>query len=181
LSKLSFDGRPYRTGYIGTLSVCGTPGCLLNRNDNKLQVEDYLTDFNGESKSPMNLAMFLYAVEHISRICRVLIQPGSHMLLVGVGGSGRQSLSRLAAYMCQMTTFQIAISKSYTSVEWRDDLKSYMRKSGAEDKNCVFVFSDTQIKLESFVEDINNLLNSGEVPNMLYVDNLHWIFGCFRL
>jgi hypothetical protein len=30
----------------------------------------------------------------------------------------------------------------------------------------VFLFSDTQIKDESFVEDINNLLNSGEVPNM---------------
>jgi hypothetical protein len=28
------------------------------------------------SKSPMNLAMFLYAAEHVSRICRVLKQPG---------------------------------------------------------------------------------------------------------
>ena len=30
----------------------------------------------------------------------------------------------------------------------------------------VFLFADTQIKLKSFVEDINNLLNSGEVPNI---------------
>lgn len=45
-----------------------------------------------------------------------------------------------------------------------------MRKSGGEGKHTVFLFSDTQIKDESFVEDINNLLNSGEVPNMFPMD-----------
>ena len=55
----------------------------------------------------MNLAMFLFAVEHVSRICRVLSQPGGNMLLVGLGGSGRQSLARLAAFICGMEVFQV--------------------------------------------------------------------------
>ena len=61
----------------------------------------------GLSKRPMNLAMFLFAVEHVSRICRVLSQPGGNMLLVGLGGSGRQSLARLAAFICGMEVIQV--------------------------------------------------------------------------
>ena len=87
------------------------------------RLEEY-RDYNGMSKSPMNLAMFLYAAEHVARIARVLKQPGAHLLAVGVGGSGRQSLSRLAAFIMGMESFQIAISKSYTTVEWKEDLKS---------------------------------------------------------
>lgn len=55
----------------------------------------------------MNLAMFLFAVEHVSRICRVLSQPGGNMLLVGLGGAGRQSLARLAAFICRMEVIQV--------------------------------------------------------------------------
>jgi len=32
------------------------------------------------------------------------------------------------------------------------------------------LFSDTQIVKESFLEDINNLLNSGEIPNLYPID-----------
>lgn len=55
-------------------------------------------------------------------------------------------------------------------MEWREDLKKMCRHAGAGGKPAVFLFSDTQIKSESFVEDINNLLNSGEVPNMFPYD-----------
>ncbi len=55
------------------------------------------------------------------------------------------------------------ISKSYGAAEWREDLKRFVRLAGGDNKQAVFLFSDTQIKLESFVEDVNNLLNSGEV------------------
>ena len=88
----------------------------------------------------------------------------------GRRGSGRQSLARLASFIMGMEVFQIEISKSYGKIEWREDLKSVLRKSGGAGSTRVFLFSDTNIKEESFVEDINNLLNSGEVPNMFPMD-----------
>jgi dynein heavy chain len=65
---------------------------------------------------------------------------------------------------------QVEISKTYGRTEWREDLKRVTRRVGAEGKRVVFLFSDTQIKDEAFLEDINNMLNAGEVPNMFPQD-----------
>ena len=129
-----------------------------------------LTEYNQVKKNKINLVLFRFAIEHVCRICRILKLPGGNGLLVGVGGSGRQSLTRLATFIMQYEIFQIEISKGYSKVEWREDMKKLLRLSGCENQNTVFLFPDTQIKDEAFIEDVNNLLNSGDIPNLFAAD-----------
>uniref|UniRef100_A0A5S6LE06 Protein MCM10 homolog n=1 Tax=Xenopus tropicalis TaxID=8364 RepID=A0A5S6LE06_XENTR len=133
-------------------------------------MEHYLEEYNNVSKAPMSLVMFRFAIEHISRICRVLKQDNGHLLLVGIGGSGRQSATKLATFMNSFELFQIEITKNYTISEWRDDVKKVMLQAGVAGKNTVFLFCDNQIKDEGFVEDINMLLNTGDIPNIFPAD-----------
>ncbi|KAK9406180.1 hypothetical protein NXF25_004954 [Crotalus adamanteus] len=129
-----------------------------------------LDEYNQTHKTRMNLVIFRYVLEHLSRICRVLKQSGGNALLVGMGGSGRQSLTRLATSMAKMNIFQPEISKSYGMNEWREDLKNLLRNAGMKGLKTVFLITDTQIKEEGFLEDVDSVLNTGEVPNLFAAD-----------
>lgn len=58
------------------------------------------------------------------------------------------------------------------------DIKNLYRLTGVNNKPSVFLFNDTQIVDESFLEDINNILSSGEVPNLYKQDELAEV--CWR-
>ncbi|KAH8046935.1 1-aminocyclopropane-1-carboxylate synthase [Aureococcus anophagefferens] len=135
----------------------------------------FLLDYNQNSGKRMSLVLFLNAMEHISRIARIINQPYGNALLMGVGGSGRKSLTTLAVYICDYEMIQIEISKSYGRTEWVEDLKKIFVKAGAEGgdgRPTVFLFDDTQIVYESFLEDVNLVLNTGEVPNLFVQEDL---------
>lgn len=87
-------------------------------------------------------------------------------MLIGVGGSGKQTLTKLAAFLMRLEIMQIEITKSYNLDTFRGDLQKLLMKSGVDRLPVAFIFNEAQIVYESFLEDVNNILNTGEVPNL---------------
>jgi dynein heavy chain len=129
---------------------------------------EILQEYN-EKFNKMNLVLFEDALDHITRIHRVIRLNRGHALLVGVGGSGKQSLTKLAAYTAGYTVYEIVLSRGYGEAEFRDNLKT-MFGLCASGKKIVFIFTDAHVAQESFLELINNILTTGTVP-ALYADD----------
>ncbi|KAK9497783.1 hypothetical protein O3M35_003707 [Rhynocoris fuscipes] len=141
---------------------------------------DMLIDYNLTHKTKLNIILFRFALEHLSRLCRILTTPGGSGLLVGVSGSGRQSLTALAAYIYNQPIFQPQITKSYGFMDWRNDLKVLLKECGGRKKQGVFLFTETQVKADYNLQDIDALLNSAEVPNIFTMDELEEVFEMVR-
>lgn len=73
------------------------------------RMEYYLNEYNTVSKSPLSMVMFKFAIEHVSRISRVLQQDNGHVLLVGIGGSGRQTATKLATFIANFKIYQVCL------------------------------------------------------------------------
>ena len=129
-------------------------------------IENYVDEYNLSSHTPMKFVPFTYAIEHVSKVSRVLQQANGHILLAGVGGSGRQTVAKLATYIAEFSMYQVEIGKNYGTTEWRNDLRSLLFRAGAEGKKTTFLINDNQIAVESMLEDINMLLNGADIPNL---------------
>jgi len=77
------------------------------------RMEYYLNEYNTMSKSPLSMVIFKFVIEHVSRVSRVLQQDNGHVLLVGIGGSGRQSASKLATFIANFKMFQVFFKNVY--------------------------------------------------------------------
>lgn len=61
-------------------------------------------------------------MEHITRVCRIVDLPVGNALLVGVGGSGKQSLSKLSAFILGYDVFRIVVTSSYGMGDLKTDI-----------------------------------------------------------
>lgn len=71
----------------------------------------------------LELVLFDDALRHLLRLNRLIEMPRGSALLVGVGGSGKQSLTRLASYISRAVCFQITLTKTYNINSFMEDLR----------------------------------------------------------
>ncbi|XP_058249288.1 dynein axonemal heavy chain 11 [Hemibagrus wyckioides] len=124
-------------------------------------------DTYNQLHSTMDLVLFQEAMQHVCRISRILMCQRGHALLVGVGGSGKQSLTRLAAYFSNMNIFQPILHKGYSIQDLKVDLASLCVNTGVKNLPTVLLLTDAQIPDECFLIIISTLLSSGEIRELL--------------
>ena len=91
----------------------------------------------------MDLVLFDDAMGHITRIARIIANPAGNAMLIGVGGSGKQSLSKLASFICGYEARQIAVTGAYTTNDLKEDIKLFYTLTCAKDTSVVFLLTDT--------------------------------------
>lgn len=131
-------------------------------------MEKMLEDYGYENK-PMPLVLFNDALDHLTKIHRIIRFPRGCALLVGFGGSGKQSLTKLATFVAGYKTWTINLIRNYKEADFRNDLVELYDQ--VVTKKRTFMFTDAHVVEQGFLELINNILTIGMVPG-LFADEL---------
>ncbi|CDJ35908.1 Dynein heavy chain axonemal, related [Eimeria mitis] len=134
---------------------------------------EYLQRYNEENPAKAaDLVLFDDALAHLMIISRIIQMPRGSAMLVGVGGSGKQSLTRLASFIAGHSQFQIAITKTYSDGALFDDFRALYVNTGQKNMQTTFLLTDLEIKNEGFLEYFNSFLSTGEISGLFAKDEM---------
>ncbi|XP_076166258.1 dynein axonemal heavy chain 7 [Ptiloglossa arizonensis] len=140
----------------------------------------YLNEYNSNFKNQIDMVITQYVLECLIKISRILTIPGGNLLMISSVGSGRRSITNLAAYMQQQELFEPSVLSSNDFNIWRKDLKTVLQKCGGLRKSLTFFLKDKQIT-DDFLCDISSLLAIGEIPDLFSMKERHDIIEMVRL
>lgn len=125
-----------------------------------------------EEELDVELVLFNEVLDHVLRIDRVFRQPQGHLLLIGVSGAGKTTLSKFVAWMNGLSIFQIKVHNRYTAANFDEDLRQVLRRAGCRNEKICFILDESNVMDSSFLERMNTLLANGEVPGLFEGDEL---------
>ncbi|TKS81144.1 Cytoplasmic dynein 2 heavy chain 1 [Collichthys lucidus] len=128
----------------------------------------------------LDLLLFWEVCDFVSRVDRVLSRPGGSLLLAGCSGVGRHTATSLVSHMHGYTLFTPKITRGYTLKNFSNDLKSVMQLAGLEGQQVVLLLEDYQFVHPAFLEMVNSLLSSGEVPGLYTPEELEPLLSSLK-
>jgi dynein heavy chain len=162
------------TNFVTTTDGSYLPIPSIDKLRNVLDAK--LLEYN-ESNAMMDLVLFNAAMFHITRIARVIQSPGGNAMLIGVGGSGKQSLCKLAAFIENYEIKQLAVTSKFKVEDLKEELRLMYTACGVKGTQMVFLLTDSQIVNEQFLVYINGILNSGWLPDLFMKEDIDNILG----
>ncbi|XP_028159310.1 dynein heavy chain, cytoplasmic isoform X6 [Ostrinia furnacalis] len=141
----------------------------VNRDQLREYVKARLKVFY-EEELDVPLVLFDEVLDHVLRIDRIFRQPQGHLLLIGVSGAGKTTLSRFVAWMNGLSIFQIKVHNKYTGADFDEDLRTVLRRAGCRDEKLAFILDESNVLDSGFLERMNTLLANGEVPGLFEGD-----------
>lgn len=151
----------------------------IERNDLKEFLTARLRVFY-EEELDVPLVVFDEVLEHVLRIDRVLRQPMGHVLLAGDSGAGKTVLSKFVSWMNGLSIFQIKAHSRYGMEDFCEDLRTVMRRVGVDGEKICFIFDEANVLSAGFIESMNALLASGEVPGLFDGDDYTSLMSACR-
>lgn len=133
-----------------------------------------------EEELDVPLVIFDDVLDHVLRIDNVLRHPMGHLLLVGESGVGKTVLSRFVSWMNGLQVFQIKANNRYTLEQFDDDLRGLFRRVGIDGEKICFIFDESNALSSSFLEKMNALLASGEIPGLFEGDDRSQLMSSLR-
>ncbi|XP_030080192.1 dynein beta chain, ciliary [Drosophila hydei] len=152
---------------------------ILNWDRLKSLLEEAQMRYN-DYVGAMNLVLFDDAMSHVCRISRILESSRGYALLIGVGGSGKQSLTRLAAFISSLDVFQIQLTKDYSVNDLKTNIAVLYSKAGVKSTACCFLMTDSEVAREQFLVLVNDLLASGDIHELFPDDEMENVIGAVR-
>ncbi|XP_067883713.1 dynein axonemal heavy chain 6-like [Heterodontus francisci] len=134
------------------------------------KLETVLADYHlRRSSSSMKVShpvFFKEAVEHVIRAARVFSQPGGHLMMVGMDSTGKLTNSTLACYVAECELAVLSVRQNYSHSDFREEMKKFFKQTGVYGVKTVLLLTDSELIKETFLEDLNCLMHSGQVPGL---------------
>ena len=127
--------------------------------------------------APLDLALFDDALLHFMRVCRILRMPRGSALLVGVDGSGKQTLARLAAFVGGIRIYQPRVTQAYVVADLLDEFKRRHAEAGVHASPVALLFTERELREDTFFELVNSFLATGELPSLFNADEIKGLYA----
>ncbi|XP_069679211.1 cytoplasmic dynein 2 heavy chain 1 isoform X2 [Periplaneta americana] len=176
IDKLS--GIYYVTSGASTVIPAGAPLPPFGKPLGKMEFGDWssmvekgIVHFGREGQT-LDLMVFHEVLDTVAYIDRALSAPYGSVLLAGRAGVGRKSAVRIVSALNGAKLLSLKMGKSYSLKNFKNDLKSVMQLAGVEGEQVYLLLEDHQVTDIAFLDMVNSLLSSGEVPGLYNAEEL---------